>query len=428
MSFLRRLFGSDPAKLVEQGERALTGNQPAEALDRFHRARAAAGDSPEIVERVDRGLTEAANQLVTMNIAEADLSQEAGDLESAMHHLQTAQDLCQTDQQRARVEARLDLLDDALQGQDEPQRLFTNEGAIGEELTPEEQWEHLLATLDDDVAEDYLDRDTGYRDSVLALNDGRPAEAEPVFREAIAEDSEDVLAHFELGRTLLLMEKFEEAAQELAVARQEVGFDPLDRMGILQIALMEGDALVHSRQPRRALELVTAALEEREDDVSLLFLRARAERALAEHDALETTMARVMALSPQLVDAAIVLAESRIQRGDLHGAPEALEGGVKRHCATGTCKAQPISAPAARLLATIYLDQGKRPQRVREVLVQLAGALEGHRPWNDLVLWGRLHKLNGDAAALAEIRAEVLQTLPPSQQQAREEIERLLAD
>ena len=428
MSFLRRLFGADPAKLVEQGERALSANQPAEALDRFRRARDAAPELPELGERAGLGLAEAANQLVRMNIDEADLSQEAGDLESTVHHLQTALDLCQTDEQRARVEARQCLLEDALQGQAEPQRLFTTEGAIADHMSPEEQWENLLATLDDDVAEDYLERDARFRNAVLALNDGRPGEAEPVFREVVAEDPDDVLGHFELGRTLLLMEQFEEAARELALARAEVGFDPLDRTGLLQIALLEGDALVHSGQPRAALDLVTAALEERGDDVSLLFLRGRAERTLGEHDALETTMGRVVALSPQLVDAAIVLAESRIQRGELDGAAEALEAGIKRHCATGTCRAQAVSVPAARLLVTIYLDQGKRPDRVRDLLMQIAGAHEGHRPWNDLVLWGRLYKLTGDTAALAEARTEVLDTMPPSQQRAREEIEKLLSD
>jgi len=427
MSFLQRLFGSDPVKLVEQGERALAANQPAEALDRFRRAQQAAGEA-ELARRAGKGLVAAASQLVSMNIEEADLSQESGDLEAAVHHLQTARELCQSDEQRARVEARQSLLDDALKGQAEPQRLFTTEGAIGEELSPEEQWDHLLATLDEDVAEDYLERDDRYRDAVLALNEGQPADAEPVFREAIAEDPEDVLAHFELGRTLLLTERFEEAAQELALAREEVGFDPLDRSGLLQIALLEGDALLNAGRHRAALELVSAALDERGDEVGLLFLRGRAERALAEFEELEATMARVVALSPQLVDAAIVLAEARIQRSDLDGAAEALEGGIKRHCATGTCRAQPISVPAARLLATIYLDQGKRPDRVRDLLAQVAGSQEGHRPWADLVLWGRLYKLTGDRAALAETRDEVLGALPPQQEHARGEIEKLLAD
>jgi len=363
-----------------------------------------------------------------MNLEEADLSQEAGDLESARHHLDTAVQLCLTDEQRSRVQARLTLLADAMEGADEPRRLFTTEGAIGDELLPEEQWEHLLATLDEEVAEDYMGRDEAFRDALLALNEGRPEEAEPVLRAMVAEDPDDPLLRFELGRTLLLMEKFGEAATELAAAREEIGFEPLDRVGLLQIALMEGDALLNDKRPEEALRLVGEAIEERGDDVSLLFVKGRAERALGRHDAVEETMGRVTKLQPKLVDGAILLAQSRIERGDLDGAAETLEAGIKRHCATGTCQAQPVSPTAARLLAKIYLDQDTQLDRVSDLLMQIRGAMEGHMTLDDLVLWGRLHRQRGDLEALTEVREAALGALPAEARELRQEIERLLGE
>ena len=428
MSLLSRLFGADPTKLVIKGERALESNHPAEALDLFRRAQDASPDDATVIDRAGEGLAAASRKLVEMNLEEADLSQEAGDLEAARHHLDTALQLCLTDGQRSRVAAREALLKEALGAGDGPQRLFTTEGAIGEELLPEEQWEHLLATLDEEVAEDYMGRSEAFRDALLALNDGRPEEAEPVLREMLEEDDDDPLVRFELGRTLLLMEKFSEAAAEMALAREDLGFEPLDRIGMLQIALMEGDALLNDKRPDEALRLADEALDERGDDVSLLFVKGRSERALGKHDAVEETMGRVTKLQPKLVEATILLAQSRVERDDLDGAAETLEAGIKRHCATGTCQAQPVSAPAARLLAKVYLDQDSKLDRVEDLLMQNRAALEGHMTLDDLVLWGRLHRQRGDLEALAEVREAALAALPPEAKGLRQEIERLLGE
>ena len=427
MSFLSRLFGTDPASLVKKGEQALQSNQPADALDRFRRALEASPDD-DLTRRAEEGLAVASDKLVVMNLEEADLSQEAGELEAAAHHLETALGLCQGAQQRKRVEARLALLDEALDAEGEPQRLFTSEGAVGEDMLPEDQWEHLVATLIDEVAEDYEERPRVFRDAVLAMNEGEAVAARKTFEAMLAEDDDDPLVRFELGRALLIIEEYTAAAEQFALARKDIGFDPLDRVGLLHPALLEGEALLNAGRPGDAIVLLDAAIEELGESTGMLFLRARAEGAKGDLDALDASLTGVLKLSPKLIEAVMLLAQARVQRGNPAGAIDVLEDGIKRHCASGTCAAQPTPVGAARLLARCYLDEERKHDRVEDLLRQVKGGLEGHIEWGDHVLWGRLYKQRGDRDALADARRAALRSLPPDLGKMKPEIERVLRD
>ncbi len=432
MSFFRRLFGGDPQKLLEKAERALAGEQAAEALDLFRRAGEAAGDRGELRERALDGCTRASAALRALNLREAELSLEGGDPESAVNHLQTALEMSTSDEQRAEIEARLERAVEDAERDAQHQALFVDEGAIDEvEDPPELQWERLLGTLDDEVAEDYRDRGEPFRDAVLALNDGRIAAAieqlEALHAADEEQDEDDPLVHFELGRALLAAERFDDAARELELAREEIGFDALDRAGLLNVPLLEGEALLLADRPADARALLDDAIEEIGEEVGLLVLRGRAEMAIDDGEAVEQTFSRVLALQPQMVEAAQVLAEYRAQRGDLDGAAEVLEQGIKRHCATGTCAAKPISVPAARLLADLYLRMERKLDRVEDLMLQVKGGLEGHVSWADHVRWARLHRLRDEHDAFAAARDAALAAIgddaPPD---ARAQIQRLL--
>jgi len=428
MSFLSRLFGTDPVKLVDKGEQALRSDQPANALDHFQRALDGSPGDPDLAARAEQGARAASAKLVTMNLEEADLSQEADELDAAAHHLETALSLCQDPEQRKRVEARLDMLEEALAAEAEPQRLFTSEGAVGEDMLPEDQWEHLVATLIDEVAEDYEERPRAFRDAVLALNEGEAKKARSVFESMLEEDDDDPLVRFELGRALLLVEEYTEAAKQFALARADIGFDPLDRVGLLHPALLEGEALLSAKRPAETITLLDSAIDELGESTALLFLRARAEGARGDLDAMDASLSQVLVLSPKLIEAVMMLSHSRAQRGNSAGAIDVLEDGIKRHCATGTCAAQPTPLGAARLLARCYLDEEQKPARVEDLLRQVKGGLDGNLEWGDHVLWGRLHKQRGDRSALADSRRAALRSLPPELGKMKPEIERVLMD
>lgn len=428
MSFLKRLFGAEPEQLLARASKALDGGLPAEALDLFERAEKDAGEGSELASQAREGIGKAAAKLVEMNLREADLSQEAGDLEGAMHHLQTAQELCRDDRQRSRVTDRMAMMEDALVAEAEPQALFTTEGAVGEEDAPEVEWELLLGTLVDEVAEEYRERDASYRDAVLALNSGIIEEAVGGLEAYREEDAEDPLVRFELGRAYLSLERFDDAARELAAAREDIGFDPIDRAGMLQVGLLEADALLGIGKSREARALLDAAVEDQGENVSLMFLRGRIEMAMEDHDAVEDTFGRVTTLAPKLVEGAMMLGQSRLQRGDPAGAAEVLETGIKRHCGTGTCQVQPVSAPAARMLVQCYLDQGVKLRDAEDLLLQIRGSEEGHITWADHLLWGRLHDAHGNAAKMIASRDAALEAVPPDRPRAREEIVKYLGE
>ncbi len=428
MSFLKRLFGAEPEQRLERARKALDGGQPAEALDLYQRVRDGADGREELVEQAAQGITEASTALVELNLREADLSQESGDLEGAFHHLETALELCSGDDQRTRVTDRMALMEDALAAADEPQALFTNEGAVGEEDPPEVEWELLLGTLIDEVAEDYHEREPAYRDAVLALNAGSIEEAAAALEALRDDDPEDPLTRFELGRAYLSLERFADAAVELAAAREEIGFDPIDRSGMLQIGLLEADALLGSGRSQEARSLLDEAVEDQGENVSLMFLRGRIEQAMDDHDAVEDTFGRLTVLAPQMVEAAMVLGQSRMQRGDMAGAADVLETGIKRHCGTGTCQVKPVSVPAARMLVQCYVELGKKFRDAEDLLLQIRGSQEGHLTWADHLLHGRLHEARGDAAKMIESRQAALEAVPDDLPRAREEIVKHLGE
>ena len=428
MSFLKRLFGADPEQRLERARKALDGGQPAEALDLFERVRDGAGDRADLVEQAVAGVAEASTALVELNLREADLSQEAGDLEGAMGHLETALDLCGDDGARSRITDRMKMMEDALAAEAEPQALFTTEGAVGEEDPPEVAWELLLGTLVDEVAEEYHERSAGYRDAVLALNSGSVEEAAAALEALRDEDPEDPLTRFELGRAYLSLERFADAAVELAAAREDIGFDPIDRAGLLQGGLLEADALLGDGKVREARALLDAAVEDQGENVSLMFLRGRIELAMDDHEAVEETFGRVTKLAPKMVEGAMMLGQSRLTRGDAAGAADVLESGIKRHCGSGTCQVQPVSAPAARMLVQCYLDQGTKLRDAEDLLLQIRGSQEGHIGWADHLLWGRLHEARGDAARMVESRQAALEAVPDEIPRARAEIVKYLGE
>ncbi len=422
MSFLKRLFGAEPEQRLERARKALDAGLPAEALDLFERARDGAGDRAELIEQATAGMAEASAALVEMNLREADLSQEAGDLDGAMNHLQTALELCRDAATRARITGRMGMMEDALAAEAEPQALFTTEGAVGEEDPPEVAWELLLGTLVDEVAEEYRERDDAYRDAVLDLNAGSLDKAVKGLEAYRKEDPDDPLVRFELGRAYLSLERFKDAARELAAAREDIGFDPIDRAGMLQVGLLEADALLGIGQAPAARALLDAAVEDQGENVSLMFLKGRIELAMDDHDAVEETFGRVTKLAPKMVEGSMMLGQSRLVRGDAAGAADVLETGIKSHCGTGTCQVQPVSAPAARMLVQCYLDQGVKLRDAEDLLLQIKGSQEGHVTWADHLLWGRLHEKRGDAAKMIEARQAALEAVPEGLPEARAEI------
>ncbi len=415
MSLFSRLLGQDPERLVHRGERALEEGQPATALDLFERAvERAAADGP-LVERAREGRERAARELVRLNLDEAALSLDAGEIEAAFSHLQTARDLCTDEEQLASIEELRSRADELASGQEEPQRLFTDVGAVDvEDEPPDIAWRRLLDTMDEDWAEDYDSRGEPFRDAVLALHDGDADGAAEALGALIEADPEDPVLRFERGRALMVQERYADALEDLSYARREIGFEPLDRVGNVQIGALEIEALLAVGRPEEARVLAQEAMDDQGELPNLLFLRGQAERALERFDDMERTFAALTRLSPRMVEAAQMLAEARLRRGALREAAQALEDGIKRHCGTGTCQLRPMSVEAGRLLARVYLDLEEKPARVEDLLLQVRGTLEGEVQWVDHLLWARLHHRRGDRQAFLTSRRAGVEAMPPA--------------
>lgn len=104
-----------------------------------------------------------------------------------------------------------------------------------------------------------------------------------------------------------------------------------------------------------------------------------------------------------------------------------LELGLKTCCgAGGACQVRPMEAPAARMLAELYLDAGSRPDRIDALLHQVLAAQGGEATWYDHYLFARYYKLIGRTERMEEARTRALASLPPARTRERALLEKLL--
>ena len=112
----------------------------------------------------------------------------------------------------------------------------------------------------------------------------------------------------------------------------------------------------------------------------------------------ETVLRREIKQSPKSYVLYDLLAETRIRGGHRHAAIDALERSMElNNCdSPGRCGYNPPPPQLMRKLATLYLEEGVKPDRVDELVQQ---ALPGRPPqpgWEDVYLDALLARRNGD--------------------------------
>ena len=105
------------------------------------------------------------------------------------------------------------------------------------------------------------------------------------------------------------------------------------------------------------------------------------------------------------------LAQALEQLGERGAAIDCLELAIKPSCATGGCKPRPRYLPSFRALATLHLEDGGQPERVRELMTFVAQALGGRLTSQDHSLLARYYDEVGDEEAAEHARGHARRLL-----------------
>jgi hypothetical protein len=106
-----------------------------------------------------------------------------------------------------------------------------------------------------------------------------------------------------------------------------------------------------------------------------------------------------------------MLARTREALGDREGAVFALEASLATTCSNpGKCGQQPFDVAAGRMLTRLYLEDRRAPDRVEELLDQLARNTEKPE-WDDRYLEALVARNDGNAR-VEEMVSALAQALP----------------
>ena len=444
MSFFKRLFSTDPATLLDKAERALEGSTPVETLNLLARLPDELPD--ELGARREALDTRAHDAIARASSERARGYEEAGLKEQAVDSLSLALEHCRDEELRADLRQRLarakrpavDPLAaaavaaaaeaataEAATAEEEAEadaRAEADEEADEDEPPTEEEVEASYFThvsmLNEDFAERYEDRPESFQQAYLDLNEGRAAEALPVFEELVREAPDDPVGPLERGRCLLFLGRVEEAQADFEKAWEALGDEPLDASQSLSVPILWAETAAVLGQHEQVVERLSelGAADRRQPVLAHVLGRALIE--LGRLDEAYKHLRGCVRAFPREQVFAHLLAEVLVANGEAAAAIHVLERAVAPSCAGGGCRAPALHLPAARLLAGLHLDEGSSTKRPRELLGFIAAGLKGRLEWGDLVLLARCERQDGDEEACLERLAQARKLVPADAEQA----------
>ncbi len=401
MSFLKRLFSGDPQRDLERAAAQLARGEPERALEL---ARRAGQRSEGAVQEQARALVDQAREASSAAALEkASVAESSEYFEDAAEWISVALEHA-SETRRGELEARrrslLERAEEAESESWEPPAEAREDSQT--ELDHGVHYQALIDMLVEDVADLYASRTPAFRAAYVAFNEGRIADAHEAFEALAAAAGEDPVVRFERGRNRLEVGDAEGAATDFEAAWPEFGDQPLDLAGELSVPGLWAEAMLALSRPEPVIERL-ASLADPIDAAPLVERYAqaliRAERFEDARDVLAVASNR----NPARDAFAYLLALTLDRLGERAAAIDCLEAAIAPSCVTG-CASRPKYLPSFRALASLYLDDESSPERVRELMTEVARALGGRLASGDQALLARYYDQIGDAQAAEQAR------------------------
>ncbi len=415
MGLLDRLFKTDPRQALERAEGLLARGDAAKALRLAQRA--ADGGSLAQNTRAEQIIRRAREALAGAVLDKAALSEEAGFYEDAAEWISAALEHVDDEGRRDELERRVEELLARATEQDRqreapafpdfPDDEETPEPVAGElELDPEEHYETLVSTLDDDVAARYETRPEEFRRAFVQLNEGQVQEALEAL-EALAESwPEDPVYHLERGRCHLLLGHYEEARRDLEAVWEAFGDEPLDHSRSVSVPGLWAEAMLGLEQPAEVVERLDEVALPQEADPGLCYYYALALMVTKSYDRARSYLLAAITSYPQNPEFPHQLAAALHQGGRTGEAIDTLERAIAPSCSPAGCRRVALHLPSLRSLAGLYLGADGALERVHELLTLIAQAQGGRLAGEDYLLVAEYHQQRGDDEAASEAAAQ----------------------
>lgn len=430
MSWLRRLFGKDPAEILEAARRRLSDGDPARALElarklERHRDLGVRGEAAALMQQ-------ARDALVARSLDRAGGAEKAGDVEDAADWIRAALQHLGQGIQRTELENRLENLEDRARRTDRPWTSDAQEEAEGmseevpegaAEISLEDRYHMLVSMFDDRFAERWEGRSVEFQQAVVDLNEGDVSRALATLEDLAARHPGDPVLLFERGRARLLEEKWAGAREDFEAAWTTFGDQALDRAGSLSMPLLWAEAVLGQGDAGALLDRLREQAMPAAGNPDLTYLYAQALVQAARLEDARDLLLAARQRYPSRQDFPHALAELLADMEERQAAIRVLELAVAPSCASGSCSRPPLHPPSLRLLATLHLDavekgEGGSLQRVEDLLFWLNHGLGGRLQAADLRLVARYHQLAGDSEAAEEARRKAVELERRARQQA----------
>jgi hypothetical protein len=363
MSFIQRLFGTDPDTKIAKARHYMEAGEHHEA--RWLLEGLKHPDASDMLAEAMRGLIEA-------NLEEARAQYSSGDRTGAEEHLSLARSFGATaDQLRSARRAGREAAP-APVAKPEPKK----EDPAGNDplwsLPPEDprlRYALLVETYPESLRERLVALGADFAQAALLTEDGQPEAAIKALGPFIEQDD---VARYERAKAAIAANQLPAATSDLLRFGEVVGHQ---RIGQNHSAAMMATNLVRLDRADQALDKIVPEIDRatnandetmmRNMEAQILFVLGRDEEADTKATALLRDASRDMGLVK-------LLSRIRDRRGQRISAMAILEDGLNRCCsAPGKCGSQPLDIEAVTMLAGMYLEDNIEPKRVDELLKDL---------------------------------------------------------
>jgi tetratricopeptide (TPR) repeat protein len=363
MSFLARLFGSDPDSKIAKAKRLM-------AMNEFHEARWLLDDLEH--EETKALQHEVMSGLVQINLNEGRALYSAGDRARAEEHLAMAREFGANSEQlrQARRQGR-----EAMPAP-KVKKTPVDDGPVGDDpiwsLPPDDprlRYALMVETYPEQLRARLLGLGPDFAAAALMTDAGDPTGAMKALTPFVGRDD---VARYERARAAIAANELPAAGSELIQFGASLGHQAI---GSKHTAMMMVQVLSKIGRAEEALTHILTALDLAQlpheqtmmkgAEASLLFMLGRDEEADTKATALLRNESRDMGLVK-------LLSQIRKRRGQRVNAMAMLEDGLNRCCsAPGKCGSQPLDVEAVRMLIVMYLEDNIEAGRVDELLADL---------------------------------------------------------
>ncbi len=409
---------------LERARRELDREQYAYARDDAKEGLGFSDLPPDVEAALREAFTEAIRGICKLNLDEARMSLESGELNRARECLETARQHAPDDKAKEEIEAlaqELRLARDRAKGRALEQDDMAEGGPEG---SLEDTFQVYLSALAPDVAEVYSRFGETFARAYVHLNSGEPREALELIEQVkpVNEEAAGLLA-FEKARAFLATGDYERCLYWLDVTGAIRGAAPIFLSDHPSVAFLRYEALMYLGRKEEAAEALRTGLQSQPDNQVLKTTLAALLVHLDRIDEAEPLVEEGLACNRSDPQSHILKAKLLVARGDAQEAIAVLENGIR------TCGCNPSALPnplLARALVELYLDQRANPQRVDTLLGQVFRARQGDADWYDYFLVARYHKWQSNDEEARSFVSQALALLPEEGDPRRKEVEALL--